>query len=60
MTINITNDSSGEYGNSKIVIVTVCGTPCSIMPLKSLPAVNAEAVVVPLYAASAPTEEFDV
>lgn len=49
MTINIANDSSGDLGNSKLVVVTVCGTPCSVLPLRNLPAVNAEAVVVPLY-----------
>jgi hypothetical protein len=47
MTINIANDSSGD--TSKLVVVTVCGTPCSVLPLRNLPAVNAEAVVVPLY-----------
>lgn len=52
MTVNITSDSSGERGNSKIVIVTICGTPCSIMPMLTLPTVNVEAAVVPLYASA--------
>lgn len=50
MNINVTNDSSGERGNAKFVVVTVCGTPCSVLPLRELPAVNADAVVVPLFA----------
>jgi uncharacterized protein YbjQ (UPF0145 family) len=54
MTITVTNDSSGERGNSKIVIVTVCGTPCSLLPMQTLPAVNADAVVIPLYATAVP------
>jgi hypothetical protein len=44
---NISTDSSGEHGNSKIVIVTMLGTPCVIMPSSLLPAVDAEAVVIP-------------
>ena len=49
MTINITTDSSGERGNSKIVIVTVCGTPCVTVPSAEIPAVSVDAVVEPLY-----------
>ena len=44
---SLSTDSTGEYGNSKIVIVTLIGTPCVIMPLSSLPAVKAEAIVMP-------------
>ena len=46
---NISIDSSGDSGNSKIVIVTVIGTPCVIMPATDLPAVNVEATVIPEY-----------
>jgi uncharacterized protein YbjQ (UPF0145 family) len=56
MTFNITIDSSGEHGNSKIIIATAYGTPCVIMPMRTLPTVDAHAVVIPLYA-SAPNEE---
>lgn len=45
MTINITVDSSGPDGNSKIVLVTLCGTPCSVAPSKDLPGVNADDIV---------------
>ena len=58
MTINIANDSSGEHGNSKLVVATVCGTPCSVLPLRNLPAVNAEAVVVPLYSEGTVSSSF--
>lgn len=44
---NISTDSSGEHGNSKIVIVTLVGTPCVVMRLDTLPAVESEAVLVP-------------
>jgi uncharacterized protein YbjQ (UPF0145 family) len=46
---NISSDSSGEYGNSKIVIVTLTGTPCIVMRLEDLPVVQTKAVVVPDY-----------
>ena len=51
MTVNITTDSSGSEGNSKLVIVTVCGTPCCIAPSTSsdIPNVDAELIVEPLY-----------
>jgi uncharacterized protein YbjQ (UPF0145 family) len=49
MTVNVTTDSSGSRGNSKIVIVTVCGTPCSVMPMQEVPTVTAQAIT-PLYA----------
>jgi uncharacterized protein YbjQ (UPF0145 family) len=32
MNFNVTNDSSGEYGSFKLVIVTVYGTPCTVVP----------------------------
>ncbi|CAB9518318.1 expressed unknown protein [Seminavis robusta] len=49
MTVNITTDSSGSEGNSKLVIVTVCGTPCAVCPAGDIPAVKADVVVEPLY-----------
>jgi uncharacterized protein YbjQ (UPF0145 family) len=49
MTVNVTTDSSGSRGNSKIVIVTVCGTPSSVMPMQEVPTVTAQAIT-PLYA----------
>ncbi len=47
--INVTTDSSGEHGNSKIVIVTMVGTPCIIMMSDNLPVLSADAVLVPDY-----------
>ena len=44
---NISTDSSGDHGNSKIVIATLVGTPCVIMPSSHLPVVEAEATVIP-------------
>lgn len=44
---NVSSDSSGEHGNSKIVIVTLTGTPCVVMPLDSVPVVQAQATVIP-------------
>lgn len=50
MSINVTTDSSsGEHGNSKIVIVTISGTPCSVMPMAKVPAVDVNNTVLPLY-----------
>lgn len=49
MTINITTDSGGSEGNSKIVIVTLCGTPCSVAPAGNTPEVKADVIVEPLY-----------
>ena len=49
ISINITADSSGSDGNAKLVIVTVCGTPCSIIPAGDTPAVRADVIVEPLY-----------
>jgi uncharacterized protein YbjQ (UPF0145 family) len=48
MSFNITNDSSGENGRQKLVIVTACGTPCTVMSMASPPVVQAEAIVIPL------------
>ena len=47
---NITTDSTGEQGNSKIVIVTLMGTPCIVMPLTEMPVVQAEATIIPTMA----------
>lgn len=44
---NITLDSSGDTGNYKFLVVTLIGTPCIILPLESLPPVQAEAELVP-------------
>jgi hypothetical protein len=49
MTYNVTNDSSGEHGNFKVVIVTVCGTPCIVVPAAEQPMVEANVIVEPLY-----------
>ena len=49
MTVNITTDSGGDDGSSKLVIVTVCGTPCIIAPSSDVPSVNSELIVEPLY-----------
>ena len=47
---NVTNDSSGEYGREKTVVVTATGTPCIVVPAGQ--AAMAQGQVVP--AASAP------
>jgi len=44
---NITADSAGDNGHSKLVIVTLVGTPCVVMRLDTLPVVESEAVVIP-------------
>ena len=52
MTFNITNDSSGEYGEQKLVIVTACGTPCVVVPCAKAPIIASATVVeasAPLY-----------
>ena len=36
MNFNVTNDSSGEHGQFKTVIVTCCGTPCVVVEKKAL------------------------
>lgn len=46
MTYNVANDSSGQYGENKTVIVTAVGTPCVV--------VKSQAVAQPTVAASAP------
>ena len=46
MTYNVANDSSGQYGENKTVIVTAVGTPCVV--------VKSPAVAQPTVAASAP------
>lgn len=45
--MNVTTDSNGERGNFKLLIVTMVGTPCIVMPLETLPAVQAEATLLP-------------
>ena len=47
--MNTTTDSSGESGNSKLVIVTLVGTPCIIIKSDDMPVVSADAVLVPDY-----------
>jgi uncharacterized protein YbjQ (UPF0145 family) len=50
MTYNVTNDSSsGEHSSYKVVIVTVCGTPCIVVPAAEQPMVEANVIVEPLY-----------
>jgi uncharacterized protein YbjQ (UPF0145 family) len=49
MVFNVTNDSSGEHGNNKMVIVTACGTPCSLVPTAEAPIMVADVYVEPLY-----------
>ena len=44
---NVSTDSSGDEGNSKLVIVTMIGTPCVVMPASEMPVVNAQATMVP-------------
>jgi uncharacterized protein YbjQ (UPF0145 family) len=50
MTFNISNDSSGETGAFKLVIVTACGTPCIVVPVDTTGITVADAVIEPLYA----------
>jgi hypothetical protein len=47
ITCNVSTDSSGDDGNSKLVVVTMIGTPCVIMPASEMPVVNAQARLVP-------------
>jgi len=46
---NVTIDSAGENGNSKIVIVTFTGTPCVVSAAERMPVVAAKATLVPDY-----------
>lgn len=48
MTFNVTNDSSGERGNQKLVIVTACGTPCVVVPTTTALAIDANVIAEPL------------
>ena len=58
MTFNVTNDSSGHNGRQKLVIVNDYGTPCNIVKKAeaTMPIVEADAIVDPLYYASTPVE----
>ena len=50
MSFNITNDSSGDHGNQKVVIVTGTGTPCVVVPSQKAMAIDATVVAsAPLY-----------
>jgi hypothetical protein len=61
LSFTVTNDSWGEYGNQKLVIVTACGTPCVVTPQipsaegsssnsnEVIPVLQATAVVDPAY-----------
>jgi hypothetical protein len=60
LSFTVTNDSWGEYGNHKLVIVTACGTPCVVTPQipsaegnndnnNAIPVLQATAVVDPAY-----------
>lgn len=58
MAFNITNDSLGDTGRGKMVLVTVTGTPCVVVPApKAPPVAQAEVLITPLYQGS---EEFGV
>ena len=39
---NVTNDSSGEYGREKTVVVTATGTPCIVVPARQTAAVQGQ------------------
>ena len=52
MTFNVTNDSSGEHGNNKMVIVSAYGTPCVVVPSAAEAVVSAEAFVQPMFMGS--------
>ena len=57
ITYNVTNDSSGEYGREKTVVVTATGTPCVVVPSRTAVATASAAqgqVVAGLAAPSAP------
>jgi hypothetical protein len=47
--INITDDSSGERGNLKLVIATMSGTPCTVLSNKQIPAVDVNSSMVAAY-----------
>jgi len=47
MAFNVTNDSSGERGNQKLVIVTAHGTPCVVVPTTTVRAVAAVTATAP-------------
>mmetsp|Transcript_85544 Transcript_85544/g.128181 ORF Transcript_85544/g.128181 Transcript_85544/m.128181 type:complete len:210 (-) Transcript_85544:199-828(-) len=49
VTTNVTTDSSGERGYMKLIIITMTGTPCNVVPVETIPAVPAEAVLVPMH-----------
>ena len=57
MNFNVTNDSSGEHGNFKTVIVTCCGTPCVVVEKKTSGDSNPTASIssLPTVYATAPT-----
>ena len=44
---NVSTDSHGSENNWTTVIVTLIGTPCVVMPLESMPLVEAEATLLP-------------
>jgi hypothetical protein len=48
VTTNVTTDSSGKRGDAKLIIITMTGTPCNVVPVETLPAVASEAVLVPM------------
>jgi len=49
MSFNVTNDSSGDRGNQKLVIITAQGTPCVIVPTTTARAVGASTMAEPVY-----------
>jgi hypothetical protein len=57
ITSNVAIDSSGDRGKSKIVMVTLMGTPCVILPTSNLPVIDAAVTLVPLFAEASAHEE---
>jgi hypothetical protein len=47
VTTNVATDSSGDNtGRAKLVIVTLCGTPCKVVPTAKVPSISVEAIAV--------------
>ena len=52
MTFNTTNDTSGKYGNNKMVMVNAYGTPCVVVPKVAAAEITPEVVVEPMFMGS--------
>jgi len=48
ITFSITNDSSGEYGEVKLVLVTVFGTPCVVESVQILQGLQTTPAMLPM------------